>query len=226
MRLRFSLKSLFVITTIIGLTVALWAQSRTNRSLREEVAPLREKNRDLQNQLGQFPEVDPKQVQVMLVDSSTGWWRLRIHLPEGRKYRMHHASGHMPVRELPCPEWFENAEIQHGRSSSSVESGEFSLDIRVRKRDGEWILEATRLDESHDRYGQGLSRRHAEWLDDRRTWDVRSVGRNAKVIAPGEPIVLFSLYRGVLKEFERAYSSSPAQGIADGMIVWIEEGEL
>jgi hypothetical protein len=225
-RFHFSLRSLFLITTIVGLTVALWVQSRTNRSLREEVAPLRAKNRDLQNQLGQFPEVDPEQVQVMLVDSSLGWRRLRIHLPESRKYVLRTASGHIPVRELPSLEWFENAEINCGKGANRIDSGEFSLDIRVRKRNGEWILEATRLDESHDRYGRGLSRRHAEWLDDQRTWDVRSVGRNAEVIAPGEPIVLFSLYRGVLKEFERAYSKGPAHGIADGMILWIEEGEL
>lgn len=225
MRFRFSLGTLFFVTTIIGLTVALWVQSRTNRALREEVEPLRAKNRALQNQLGQFPEVDPEQVQVMRIDSSPNWWRLRIHLPQSRKYIMHHASGHMPVREVPSLEWFKNGEIQCGRSSARIESGEFSLDIRVRKRDGEWVLEANRLDESHHRHGVNLSS-HAEWIDDRRTWDISSKGWDAEVIEPGQPIVLFSLYRGVLKEFEGGYSRSSAQGLADGVILWIEEGEL
>jgi hypothetical protein len=225
MQFHFSLRSLFLITMVVGLIVALWVQSRTNRSLRAEVEPLRAKNRDLQNQLGQFPEVDPEKVQVMLVDFSPGWRRLRIHLPQSRKYRMHTASGHMPVREVPSQDWFENPEIHCGKGSSSVESGEFSLDIRVKKRDGKWVLEANRLDESHDRDGTNLSS-HAKWLDDPRTWDASSIARNAKVIERGQPIVLFSLYRGVLREFDGGYSCRSAQGLADGVILWIEEGEM
>ena len=133
---RFSLKTALLLATIVALGVALWVSNRSVYPLRSELAIARKQIRELQAELGRFPEVDPDSIQAMRVNNPLDdLRRYRVFLPTDKKYFLHIAQGHMPVHGLPSPDWFKNPAIQWQVSGDTCESGEFTLDVQVVKVD-------------------------------------------------------------------------------------------
>lgn len=222
-RLRVSLATCLLLLTLAAFAVALWVTIAEVQPLRQEADQLKQEVRRLQIQLGRFPRVGAAKIQVMQIDNELeDYWRLRIHLPIDRKYLLRTASGHMPVSQLPSPDWTKNRKIEHSKSSATIDSGEFTLDIRVTQSDGEWFLLIKQMDATGSRSRINLNR-HADWLTDRRLWQITTPSHDAKIIDPKLPVVLFRLDRGNLKEFAGGHSVTPSQDLADGVIVWIEE---
>lgn len=222
---RFSLKTALLVTTIVALGVALWVSNRSVRPLRSELATARKQLRELQAELGRFPEVDPDSIQAMRVNNPLeDLRRYRVFLPINEKYFMHIAHGHMPVHGLPSPDWFKNPAVEWQVSRGTCESGEFTLDVQMEKVGDEWHLRVSRLTGTRSHSNSTLPGFTA-WLDDRRAWQFDTVvGEKVVTCSKNEPLVLFALRRGVVEEpGAHRYSVSSPQGTADGIIIWIDQ---
>ena len=222
--MKFSLRALLLFSVIAALVIALWVTLRQSDPMRAENRRLRTQVRELQMQLGEFPEVDPDKIQIMLVDTDhSGWWRMRVHLPDKRRYMIYDAVGHMPTHGLPSSEWFEDGRINFGKGGSSIRSGEFTVDFRAQQRDGKWVLRHEVLDDKHGGASTPIER-YREWLDDRRTWYIRTASKSAKAYGYDEPVELLRLQRRPIQEHPGGgYSSRQPEKLADGFVIWIEE---
>jgi hypothetical protein len=228
--MRSSLKSLRIGTILVALCVALWATHKSVRPLREELLRTKVQLRDaqaitaeLQAKLGVFPDVDPKQIQAMRVNNPLGdLRRLRVFLPKGNDYFLHVASGHFPVHGVPMTQWRAIPRVNFEMTTGKLPAGEYTIDIQPLLVDDEWKLRITELADRRGHTELSLSR-FSEWIDDRRTWDVQSVAEKLVRHDREEPLILFRLHRGILKEFAGGFSLASPQGTADGMVVWIDQ---
>jgi hypothetical protein len=148
-------------------------------------------------------------------------------LPQNRKFQihlgLHSVAGRKPGQSRH--EWFKDVLDKRSGSSGSIQSGEFTIDIEVRRDSmapsgDQWDL-AYRINNA----SSGLVGSTIPWLKDRRAWSISSeapLGEQAELAAE-EGIVLFALRQAKLKELDGGYSSSPPDETSDvpGMIVFI-----
>ncbi len=222
--LRFSLKTVLLVTIIVALGVAVWVSNRSVYPLRRDLATARQQIRKLQAELGRFPDVDPDSIQAMRVNNPLeDLRRYRVFLPIEEKYFLHIAHGHIPGHGLPSPEWFKTRAIQWQVSSGACESGEFTLDVQMVKVDSQWRIRVSRLSGNRTHSSSSLAEFN-DWLDDRRAWQFDSaVGEKVVTSSKDQPLILFGLRRGVVKESGNNYGVSSPQGPADGIIIWIDQ---
>ena len=88
--------------------------------------------------------------------------------------------------------------------------------------DGEWKLRITELADRRGHTQLSLSR-FKEWIDDHRASETMSVSEDLVRQDKDEPLILFRLHRGILKEFDGGFSRASPQGTADGVVVWIDQ---
>src|SRR5262249_4060614 len=126
-RIRFSIQTAILLTTIAALatTVAL---------LWREIGPLRAEVRRLRMETGQLTVDDPRKIYAISVNSppaAPNAWKWRFYLPPGRQYWLHTIVG------LVSDKGYDN---DNGFKSSTVlDCGEHVLEIAVAKNDdGEW----------------------------------------------------------------------------------------
>ena len=150
--------------------------------------------------------------------------RLRVHLPKNRKFNINSRIATVPgkLSSQSRKEWF--ATLPGSGSSASVESGEFTIDVKVhsdQQKPDHW-----RLTHSINGRGGGTVGTVMPWLNDRRVWMTDNEVHFGKQVEcdANEGLVLFVLRKGNLKETSRGYSTTwPDESKENpGVVLWIE----
>ena len=217
-RPRISILTALLLLTIAGLATTVWRQSF-------EAEPLRQEVRRLRQELGHLTIDDENKIyaiQVPSADSDTK--RFRVYLPKNRKFvlcsRIHTIPGKKSGQARR--EWF--ATLGGSGSTSTIDSGEFTIDVYVKRSDEKpdhWNL--------HDNisgHGGGRVGSKMPWLNDRRVWTTGAdVGFDKQIERDAdEGLVLFELRQGILKEFPGGHSVTPPDESKEqpGVMMWIE----
>lgn len=226
-RPRVSLLTAFLLTTIVGLSLAvvlLWY----------EVEPLRQEVRRLRTEFGYLSIDDPtKAYGIAVPTSEENTWRWRVYLPPGNKYTLYERSGHLPNawsdRGIA---WIESVKSNSVGTSSSGDSwiGELTLDVKFHENEGKWLSQTTirKRDASSSSTGASTTSVYqpsGDWLSERRGRQSSSSlnDRMQKEFESHQPILLLHLQRQVIQELpNNGYTATSPQGDADGVMIWLE----
>jgi hypothetical protein len=212
-RLRFSLRTFFLVAMLLTLLVSHFFTSLRLRWADQEIEHLR-------NAAGYLTITNPQQVhaiEIPQLDDLTYRWR--VHLPAGRKFRIAATiSDKIPSEEFPDKETASIALNNPQRTET-----EFFVTAAVRKNiAGKWEL-AWSVETSEPNWKQPRSVEipnvHASWLSGtaRNTWETGE--GMTQSVARGEPMTLFRLRKPKQESFGLGSDSKPA----DGIMVWIDE---
>lgn len=123
-RIRFSISTLVLASTIVALSVTVATLYRELGPLRKEVAMLR-------NEVGQLHVENPTKLHAIRIDTDNELeWKWRIWIPEGTSYRLRAHGGPVPKQAFP----------RDGGTMFLREPGEHVIRYRIRRdpRDGRW----------------------------------------------------------------------------------------
>jgi hypothetical protein len=224
LRPRFSLLTTLLLTAVAACAITIW-------QLWSEVGPLRAENRRMRTELGLLTIEDSKLAYaISLPVFQDDAWKWRIYLPPGSPYSLWEYSGRLPTSHSGKA-WFDEVKASGVGSSSSGSGlqGEFVLEARLIKEDGDWILvtKATRRDGENRSTAGGktsIYQPSGDWLSERRgRMSTSDVNAAQKSFAPDRPILLLHLVRPFITELPRGgYRSRSPQGPADGVAIWLE----
>jgi len=220
-RIRFSLLTAILLTTIAAMGVAIWQLSEELQPLRNEVVRLRQEQ-------GRLTITDPNKIYaIRVMTDEPDTWKWRVYLPPNKKYSMHTRLHTVPGRAsgTSSDAWLQQLLANRSGSSGNAPSGEFFVEIRL-KRDlaqpEQWLL--------HYRLGDSFGSNGSEmkWLDDRRAWSMSSEvdWTRQKEKQGGEGLELFILREGKVTELAgegSGYSMTSPNGASDtpGIMFWI-----
>jgi hypothetical protein len=213
-RIRFSLKTLFVV-----LLIGTLAGSHMFTSYR--LKQTHDENVKLRTELGYLTIEDPSKVHVVgLATHEDLTWQWRVYVPEGARVVLKTATDHVPEYGLP-EDW---------HMASECPPGEYLLTAAVRRdREGNWQLKVA---------GGGIRLRSnipepmTKWLDDRaatKFWTAGGGGTETK--EDGKPLRLLRL----LSQAHLPPGVSPTNDlndegprgkvsrIGDGLMIWIDD---
>jgi hypothetical protein len=227
LRPRISLLTAFLLTTIVGLVIAVALFSR-------EIGPLRTEVRRLRSEIGYLSIDDPNRacaVSVPTFEDDT--WKWRIYLPVGGQYSICSRSGHLPSRPGHSGNsWFDEVQKAGSGMSSMGTSlhGELLLEGRLIKENDTWIF-VTNYSQSDgsmktsSKSKDSIYQPSGDWLSDRRSRITTSdVAFDQKSFEPGQSILLLHLVRPEITVTPGGgHTSKTPQGPADGVAVWIEQ---
>jgi hypothetical protein len=218
-RLRFSLLTAILLTTIAGMGVALWR-------LNGELAPLREEVLRLREEQGRLTIADPNKIYaIRVMTEEPNAWRWRVYLPPHQKYLLHTRLHTIPGRQLnmTADAWRQRLLEARSGSSTNAPNGEFFVETRLLRdaqQPGKWTL--------HYRFGDSLGSVGAEmkWLDDRRVWSMSSEvdWTQQTELSASAGLDLFMLRQGDLKETTGGgYTVTNPSSLNDtpGVMLWI-----
>lgn len=203
-RVRFSLRNLLLMMTILALALGLVVVGWNNHRLDEINQALEAENRRLRDEVGELSIEDPGKLHAIHVKSASYLeWIWRVWIPEGREYRLRCVTGEVPEAGFPQ---------QTGGTIMLRESGEQVIRYSIRRdpRDGKL-------------YGS-LSVRGASVGKDEHAWaewgshvtTTSGVGTSARVYPPGE-VVELGRHR-----VSQASSSSDIEDPSAGFLIWLE----
>jgi hypothetical protein len=197
-RLRFSLTSLFLLITIVGLAVALWT---TSQGWKKDATALQK----LRNQVGELTISDPDRVHVIRVPTTGPLnWQWRVFLPAGREFQLRLITGEVPKTGVPGPGQ------ALGMYSRFRCSGEFLLSASVQENHrGTYVLAA-----SAPNWEGSNPFQNDEWQLRSKTISQIELGKTESV-APGEPMVLVRL--------RADHDGTSPESPCDGLMIAIEE---
>jgi hypothetical protein len=224
-RPRFSLLTLLLLTTIVGLAIVVGLQWR-------ELDPLRRELRQLRSEVGHLTIDDPTKAYAIAVPAmEDNHWRWRLYLPPGRQRDVFVYSGHLPRRTGLLTEWLKGV-VDDGVGMSTSGSdfvGELTFECRAFEKVDQWTMHTRygRQDGNTTVSGGGGTTIHqqdnwfAEGLSRMTSSDVGH-GRQQEFEADA-PIVLLHIIRPVVKELPGGgHTSQSPTGSADGVVVWIQ----
>jgi hypothetical protein len=229
-RFRYSLGTLFFLTTIVAMAFALWR-------LNAELVPLRREVAQYRQQLGllTIPESEKNKIHAITVKPEHSHeWRYRIYLPEGHEYSLHIAVGTIPARNIALSPTENLQQVAQSTSggTSTWESGEFLLTFRVRPAEDypsghEWTFESSRTGVGPDSSTSSTTLT-IPWMADERLWSSSGsmVNREQKSWNVDEPLRLLTVKRAIVKEGKRGgYTVTPRNEFeeADGFMLWIQK---
>jgi hypothetical protein len=218
-----------LVTAIVALVIVVW-------QLWQEVAPLRTEVRRLRNEVGELMIADDTKIYALNVRTNDDLtWKWRVYLPKNRRYRLNLVSNPVPESGYP-------AANSYSGSSSSVEAGEYVVEIAIRKdANGTWIAR-------HSMHGVGESggKGHSggatsldapsEWLDGGRRYTSSGVLKAEQILAsPDERLLLVRLRPSVFTPKDpdsndplkaNVGTSRPATGPVDGLLIWIDDEDI
>jgi hypothetical protein len=195
-RLRFSILTLLVATTIIALAVTVVLLYRELVPLRREVARLRD-------EVGELSIEDPSKLHAIRVDPQSELeWKWRIWIPEGATYQLRNRGGPIPREGFPGD----------GGTMYLREPGEHVIRYVIRRdpRDNRWIGSL------HTRTGSMSGDEHAwvEWGS--KTSTAGGIGLSTQSFPPGERVEIIR-YRT-----SQVTSSANIEDPAPGFMIWLE----
>jgi hypothetical protein len=202
-RLRFSLLTILLVTTIVGLAVVVVMQWR-------EVIPLRTAVRKLRDEVGALSIEDPTKIHAIQVRTDEKLlWKWRVWIPEGEIVDVHMLWGDVPRTGYP-----------KSRTSSRLEPGENWLTLKVVRdsANGIWMAELNRR-------GGGVSQSipdEAAWFDwGGSVWfDGEGVGHSTRA-ETGHDRDFVLLRTRAAREADLVNRRPPDRPLP-GFIVWLE----
>lgn len=218
LRPRFSILTALLVLTIVALSVTVWRQN-------SEVSPLRQEVRRLRQELGHLTIDDESKIYAIRVAAADlDTHRFRVYLPKNRKFvlceRIQTIPGRSPSQSQT--EWF--ASLGGSGSSSTIDSGEFTIDVHVERPDAK--SDQWNLRHNINGRGGGVCGTVMPWLNDRRVWTTSAdVGFDKQIERDAdEGLVLFELRQGDLKKFPGGYSVTSPDKTKEqpGVMMWIE----
>ena len=196
-RLRFSILTLVLVTTIVGLSI-------TVAMLYREVGPLRKEVARLRNEVGELNLQDRTMMHAIRVDTDNELeWKWRIWLPEGAGYRLRSFGGKVPKVGYP----------KHGGTMYLRDPGEHVVRYRIRRdpRDGQWN------GSMHTR-GGSVGKNHQPWVDWSSTSSTGSgVGTITEAFEIDQQVEIIRH-----RVSETAKSSTTIEDPAAGFLIWLE----
>jgi len=236
-RPRFSLLSLFVLMTIVGLGLGLLASSRRNAQLHAANEVLVSENLRHRNELGIFDLTDPKLIHAIRAPTEDNASRkYRVYLPPRRKYNLCYKVNGISEEELP--DQIESRELPPGRH--------YLISLKItravdRKTGnplpyGNVYLDVVTTDESSRHsasFGIGIAEKQNDWLLNKATGHMafswQEIGRELTTYEPEEAVVLYRARANTHVIRSRrddgkpsSWSSQPIVGKCDGFMAWIE----
>ena len=218
-RPRLSLFNALLLMTVIGLSIGVAQLWREVRPLREELSRLRQ-------ELGYLAVEDENKIYaIQLPGPESNSFRYRIYLPKNRKFNIHLRILTVPGRPAGMlrEDWL--AKLPGSGMSTQIESGEHTLDVRVRRDPDvkdQWLLEEAILGR-----GTGRSGTLMPFLNDRRTWATSSevpMGKQIE-IDPNDGVVLLILRHSPVKDTPGggwSRTSPDEKKDCPGVMCWIE----
>ena len=224
-RFRFSIRSILLAITFLGLLLAV-------AQLWREVGPLREEVRRLRVETGQLTVDDPKRIhgfQIPTHENDT--WRWRIYLPPGKGYTLYAYSGTIPATEERDQAWFDRIRATTNGTSSFSPSkfGEVTIDCRLAKLDGKWSLHL--FTTSHDDRGGTITAPSGSTISQPTGDRLSKFGRISASsfqeskqadLSQNEPILVLHL----IPPNTTLNAAGIPKSAAEGVVVWMEHGPI
>jgi hypothetical protein len=216
---RISLLTALLLMTIIGMTIVL-------AQLWRSVEPLRTENRRFRKELGYLSVIDENKIYATEIASDDpDSHRYRVYIPKTGSFmlhsRVHTIPGQLPTQTKP--DWIANLLQSRSGTSSSLEPGEYTFDVKLRRKPEE----KDRWDFIVNRQGRGAGSVGSTmpWLNDRRAWFHSSDVPSTDHIEadPNVGVVLYMLRQGIVTESNNGYSTSSPDYAKDtpGLMLWI-----
>ena len=189
--------TLLLVTTIVGLSIAV-------AMLYREIGPLRADVSRLRNEVGALNIEDPTKLHAIRIDTDSELeWKWRVWVPEGASYRLRASGGPVPKAGYP----------RAGGTMYLRAPGAHVIRYRIRRdpRDGRW------QGSLHTRTG-AVGKDHQPWVE----WPSRSstsagVGPRTRSFAIDRQVELIR-YR----VSEQADRSADIEDPAAGFMIWLE----
>ena len=195
---RFSLLTLLLLGTIIGLSLAVW-------KLGGLVKPLQEEVRRLRAEVGELHVEDPDMFHAIQVETDNRLeWKWRVLIPKGAKYKVHSSSGEIPEEGYPDDD-LDTTYVREG--------GEFVLRFVVEEdpRDGLW--KGRRI------FGSGwVGADHQPWIEWGNARHISSGIGTSTDAYPKDQTVEIIRFRAENRDPEAVKRNDPAVGF----MIWME----
>lgn len=208
-RLRFSLKTLFLVLLFISLAASNLFTSYRLKQLHEENVALRKET-------GRLVVKDPAKLNLVAVPTFEDLtWRWRVHVPEGSREQIYIAGEQIPMNGYTA-----------SFSAMTLDPGDYLLTATVRRNHlGDWLLT---VGHSGSSASTTISDQRARWLE-RQTagasgWGMSQAGQNdVEVRQPGKKLELVRL-----RVMVRAPNGSPSTTgePSEGHLLWIDDERL
>lgn len=232
-RLRFSLATLLLVTTIaaMGITITL---------LMREIGPLRAEVKKLREETGKLWIEDEAKIHAIQVPSEEEGaeraYKFRIALPPGRKYKFCYSSTNIPATGLPDSSTKDH--ILEPREWTVKVAFQPELDQNTGNRlpSATFRLEYGTQAEQHVPGGViyvGVEQQQIDWLTNKETggamFTVDSIPESTISYAITEPVVLYRARAAKISVLGRradgkpgAYTKNPIPEPCDGFMLWLE----
>ena len=130
---RFSLLALFLVTSLVAVSIAMMMERNRSRLLLIE-------NQKFAEEIGHFETHDPARTYVRhFVDHAENSWRFRIQLPEDTQYNL--GIGTIGIQEDGKPDFSLMTRNQGNFLTNAVTlEGQFNLQIAMAKRAQTWCV--------------------------------------------------------------------------------------
>lgn len=200
-RLRFSLTTLVLLTTITALAITVFLQWR-------EVGPLRDEVRRLRDEVGEISLGDRDKIHAIRVHTPEPLvWKWRVWLPAGRRYRLRSEGGEGAISKAGFPEEGGTMYVE----PPADEGEEMWVEYRIKQdRDGDW------RGYMRTRSGSVGADNHPWAAEGGRVSTTAGVGASTRVGEADEVLVLARFRTADVD------SSTDIPDPADGFMVWIE----
>jgi hypothetical protein len=127
LRPRFSLLTILLLITIVGLMLVVWRQWR-------EIGPLRAEVRRLRTEQGHLNIDDPTRIYSIQAETEEDdVWMWRIYIPPDRRFALWHFLGNLPtIPDMLDAGWFESLKRPDGAEAlvTPTFKGEMLLEVR------------------------------------------------------------------------------------------------
>ena len=220
-RLRFSLLTVLLLTTIVGMAIVLVVQWR-------ELGPLRAEVRRLRDEVGYLTIDDDTRPHAIQIDTGEpNHWRWRVYIPAQGKYGLHTRRDHIPQRGLPT-----------GSGSggwSLLEAGEHRLDLWLKpdRTNGDRLMGRLQVSNGGNSTFTLLERDH-DWIFNEETgnssYGWSGIGEGTRSFPPDRPFELFRLRADDIEILGRdaegnvnSWSNKTIEEPCEGLMIWIDQ---
>ncbi len=216
---RFSLRGLLLLITVVALGVGLFVVSRRAQEAETNLAVIRE---EFGHVLGRLTIGDPTQVHVRALHADEpNTWRWRMHIPKGHKYAWKAAHSNIPGDGVP-----KHAVAGFSNEPYWETDNEVLVTVRLRQVDAdEWRLSVdSMIAKSRNQMTDislSIPNENMKWMSEVHSINIRHLGNKGQdTVDPKGPIILLQR-RPNKRMSDGSYQPSPEP--MPGIIIWLEK---